>query len=131
MFFEDPSIRVGTRTIGSKLHKVKSFVIDYSALELEIKIQQLLQDKPIRFNFNLFILTDQMNEINKQYKLNIEQFPVIQQIINALFAKTWWFFCFQIVMYIFYIVPFLLQMLYYDHSVYDYSEEPPVLKYAY
>ena len=47
-------------------------MVDYSAIELEIKIQQLLRHKPICFNFNLFILTDQMNEINKQYKNQIE-----------------------------------------------------------
>lgn len=61
MFFEDTKIRIGNRTIGSKLNRVKSFVIDYSAIELEIKIQQLLKNKKIVFKFNLFELTDQMD----------------------------------------------------------------------
>lgn len=115
VFFEDPKKRMGTRTFGQKPQKVYSFLIDHSDIELEIKRQQLLQGKKINFSYNLFELTYQMREIIDQYMLEIEHFPVLQQIINALFHRTWWFFVVQILLYCVYIIPFGLQMLYYDH----------------
>ena len=64
-----------------------------------------------------------MRDIVDTYMLDIEHFPVLQQIINALFHRTWWFFAFQILLYCVYIIPFGLQMLYYDHLCQDAKEE--------
>lgn len=117
IFFEDPNLRMGSRTLEP--HKVYSFLIDHSDIELEIKRQQLLNNKKIDFQYNLFELTDQMSKIVDQYKLEVEHFPVIQQIVNSLFYKTYWYFMFQMVLYYgFYLIPFGLQLLNYDHTCY-------------
>ena len=47
IFFEDPNLRMGSRTLEP--HKVYSFLIDHSDIELEIKRQQLLNNKKIDF----------------------------------------------------------------------------------
>ena len=56
-----------------------------------------------------------MDLINKQYKQNIENSPVIQQIINALFHDTKWFFFLQMNLFAAYLIPFFLQILVFDH----------------
>ena len=101
---------------SGSIKRVRHYYIDYSGIELQKKMRQVLKKKDISYKFDYYMLALQMKRINSQYFNDIEKHECLKVIIDALFTNTNKFFYFQITLYAFYVFPMLLQIFMYDNA---------------
>lgn len=95
---------------------VDHFSVDFRTVIIYNKLQQIRAGEEIMEGFNDFDLSDLILRINEKYNHDIEKFSSVMSIIDSQWAKTWWFFLIQNVLFTFgYFFPFLLQLFF----VYD------------
>ena len=130
-FFDNKSTVIGDQ--DKVQHRVQSFIFDRSCINLDRKRIQLLNSKDqivqigqdekivkgLKVNdqeqWDLYELSKFLNSINQTYGKEIENHPVIQKAIDALFEGAYTFYIYQIVGYMLYACPFFFQLLYLDH----------------
>lgn len=60
------------------MSKVETFLVDHSILEMEMKINNILNQKSnVAFKMNTYQLSELMYKINQQYYKNVEENPVL------------------------------------------------------
>jgi hypothetical protein len=70
-----------------------------------------------------------MTSINEAYGEEIEKHTVLQKIIDSLFADTKRYFKKLTILYMFYVIPFFAQMLWYQNVVDDYEVKGKVINF--
>lgn len=93
-----------------------------------IQLQRSLKIEP-QENFDLYALSCLMTSINEAYGNEIEQHTVLQKIIDSLFADTARYFKKLIVLYMFYVIPFFMQMLWYQNVSDNYEIKGKVVSF--
>lgn len=82
-------------------------------------------------NYNLYDLSVLMTSINDNFGDEIELHTILQKIIDSLFAETAVYFWRLTLLYTVYVIPFFLQMLWFQHvsDTYEVEGKPPTYFY--
>lgn len=66
-------------------------------------------------DWDLYDLSKYLGRIHNVYGKHVESHPVIMKITDSLFEDSYWFYIKQMALYDIYMIPFGLQLIYFDH----------------
>lgn len=123
LFLNDHGISYGK--INKIEQKTQNFVVDFSSRKLYTKMIQLQKHLNIETDedYDMYTLACLMTSINQAYGDEIELHTVLQKIIDSLFADTTKYFEKLILLYFVYVIPFFVQMLWYQNITDDYKDK--------
>ena len=94
---------------GDNKNLVEHFSFDLRMSRIFTKLNQMRNHEKITGSFNDFDLAILIEQINKKYSNDIESYTSLMSIIDHQWKKTWWFFFWQIIFFVgFVVIPFVL-----------------------